>query len=112
MNTQIQVGTATAVPGTIQIGRWDAFVHPTGHTEFFPVIIAQGREPGPCFWLTAGIHGPEHTGPVVLYGLLKEGLLATLKGHDRGDTCLIPGRSADALLCALSCGCEPEPSLA
>jgi len=80
MTTALTLGTATAQPGTIQYGRWDALIHPTGHMEFLPVIIAQGREDGPCIWLTAGIHGPEHAGPTVLYRLLTQELVNRLKG--------------------------------
>ena len=49
MGPNLQIGDVTAVPGEIRYGRWEAFVHPTGHTEFFPVIIAQGPAAGPCF---------------------------------------------------------------
>jgi predicted deacylase len=74
------VGTATARAGTIQYGRWEALSHPTGHTEFLPVVIAQGRQDGPCLWLTAGIHGPEHGGPTVLYRLLTQELVERMQG--------------------------------
>lgn len=74
------IGTARSRPGTIQYGRWEALTHPTGHVEFLPVIIAQGQEAGPCIWLTAGIHGPEHAGPWVLYQLLTEELVGQLRG--------------------------------
>jgi predicted deacylase len=70
MPKSITLGTVTSQPGTIQYGQFDALSHPTGHTEFMPLILAQGREDGPCLWLTAGIHGPEHTGPAVLYRLI------------------------------------------
>ncbi len=80
MPKSISFGTATSQPGTIQYGQFDALAHPTGHTEFMPVIIAQGKEDGPCIWLTAGIHGPEHTGPAVLYKLITPELVARLKG--------------------------------
>jgi predicted deacylase len=80
MPKKIRLGTAVSRPGTIQYGQWDAFTHPTGTVEFLPVIIAQGREDGPCLWLTAGIHGPEHTGPVVLYNLLTQQLVEHMKG--------------------------------
>ena len=80
MSGQITVGTATSKPGTIQYGRWDMLEHPTGHTEFLPVIIAQGKREGPCLWLTAGIHGPEHTGPVVIYRLLTQALVDRMRG--------------------------------
>lgn len=80
MTTQISLGTAVSQPGTIQYGRWDAFKFATGTTEFLPVIIAQGREDGPCIWLTAGIHGIEHAGPSVLYRLIDQALVDQLKG--------------------------------
>jgi len=80
MTKEIRLGTATAKPGTIQYGQWDAIVHPTGHHDFLPVIIAQGKKDGPCIWLTAGIHGPEHTGPAVLYRLITQDLVDQLKG--------------------------------
>ena len=80
MTKQIALGTAVAQPGTIQYGQWDAITHPTGHEDYLPVIIAQGKEDGPCIWLTAGIHGPEHTGPTVLYRLINQQLVDQLRG--------------------------------
>ncbi|MFC2023609.1 succinylglutamate desuccinylase/aspartoacylase family protein [Chloroflexota bacterium] len=76
----MQIGTAVSKPGTIQYGRWEALKHPTGHSEFLPVIIAQGKVDGPCLWLTAGIHGNEHGGPNTIYQLLTEDLVARLRG--------------------------------
>ena len=80
MTRDISLGTATAQAGSIQYGRWEALRHPTGHAEFLPVIIAQGIEDGPCFWLTAGIHGPEQAGPAVIYKLVTQELVDALKG--------------------------------
>lgn len=80
MSSLITLGTATAKPGTIQYGRWEALDHPTGHAEFLPVIIAQGKSDGPCLWLTAGIHGPEQGGPATLYKLITPDLVARLRG--------------------------------
>jgi predicted deacylase len=80
MPQTITVGTVTSRPGTIQYGRWEALDHPTGHTEFFPVIIAQGKRDGPCLWLTAGIHGVEHAGPLVIYRLITQELVDRLQG--------------------------------
>jgi predicted deacylase len=80
MPKSITIGTAQSLPGTIQYGRWDALTHPTGHVEFLPVILAQGRQDGPCLWLTAGIHGPEHAGPAVLYRLITQELVEQLRG--------------------------------
>jgi predicted deacylase len=80
MPSTLKIGTAESKPGTIQYGRWHAFSHPTGLDEFLPVVIAQGLEDGPCLWLTAGIHGDEHSGPLLLHHLLHESLIAELKG--------------------------------
>jgi predicted deacylase len=80
MSQTLVLGTATAEPGTIQYGRWEALSHPTGHVEFLPVVIAQGQEDGPCLWLTAGIHGPEQAGPAVLYRLITQDLVDGLRG--------------------------------
>jgi predicted deacylase len=80
MTSSLTIGTATARTGTIQYGRWEALSHPTGHTEFLPVIIAQGKEEGPCIWLTAGIHGPEQAGPAVIYRLITQKLVDQLRG--------------------------------
>lgn len=80
MSDTITLGTVTSKPGTIQYGRWEALQHPTGHTEFLPVIIAQGKREGPCLWLTAGIHGPEHSGPLVIHQLVTQELVDRMEG--------------------------------
>jgi predicted deacylase len=80
MPSSITVGTVSSAPGTIQVGRWTALHHPTGHTEFLPVLIAQGVDDGPCLWLTAGIHGPEQGGPSAIYRLLTQELVDRLRG--------------------------------
>lgn len=80
MPTPLTIGTAVAQPGTIQYGQWEMFTHPTGLVEWMPIIIAQGAEDGPTIWLTTGIHGPEHSGPSVLYHLLTADLVANLRG--------------------------------
>lgn len=80
MPNPVLVGTTRSIPGTIQYGQWEAFSHPTGHREWLPVIVAQGRRDGPCIWLTAGIHGQEHAGPAVLYKLITPQLVEQLRG--------------------------------
>jgi len=80
MPTPKSIGSAKAKPGTIQYGKWQAFRHPTGQVEFLPVVIAQGLKDGPCLWLTAGIHGPEHTGPLVLHKLINPQLVEGMRG--------------------------------
>jgi len=76
----IQIGDTSAQPRSLQYGRWEAFHHPTGGGEFLPVIIAQGETDGPCLWLTGGIHGPEHAGPLVIHRLLTPELVSSLRG--------------------------------
>jgi len=76
----LTVGNVTAVPGKIQYGQWEALAHPTGHMEFFPIILAQGETTGPCLWLTAGIHGTEQAGPLAIYRLINEELVRQLRG--------------------------------
>jgi predicted deacylase len=80
MSDTIKLGNTVAKPGTIQYGRWEALSHPTGHAEFLPVILAQGKEDGPCLWLTAGIHGPEQAGPPVIYRLVTQELVDQMRG--------------------------------
>jgi len=75
------LGSAVSRPGAIEYGRWEALEHPTGHTEFLPVILAQGKKDGPTLWLTAGIHGVEHAGPVVLYRLITQELVERMCGQ-------------------------------
>ena len=80
MPNTIKLGTAVSQPGSIQYGQWDAFTHATGLVEFLPVVIAQGKTDGPCLWLTAAIHGVEHTGPWVIHELIDEELVENLHG--------------------------------
>jgi predicted deacylase len=80
MARAIRIGTARSKKGVITYGKWEMLDHPTGHTEFLPVIIAQGKKDGPCLWLTAGIHGPEQCGPAVVYRLLTKQLTRKMKG--------------------------------
>lgn len=75
------IGTTTTSPGEITYGWFDAVPLPTGETDRFPVIIAQGREAdGPVFWITTGIHGGEHTGPIAIHRLITPELVGRLRG--------------------------------
>jgi predicted deacylase len=76
----IKLGTAKAAPGRLAYGTYDLLEHPTGGIEQLPVIIAQGNPRGPTFWLTAGIHGNEHTGLQILHLLLSRDLARQLHG--------------------------------
>ncbi len=75
------IGTATAQPGEIVTGWFEAIPLPTGGTDCFPVMIAQGVDPdGPVLWLTTGIHGDEHTGLIVIHNLITPELVASMRG--------------------------------
>jgi hypothetical protein len=69
---QITIGDTISAPGEISYGHFEALEHPTGNSDFFPILIAQGRQDGPCLWLTAGVHGVEQVGPAVIYRLAAE----------------------------------------
>ena len=76
----ITLGTATARPGEITYGEYDLIEHPISGKDRLPVIIAQGHREGPTFWITAGIHGPEHTGLQVIHRLITPELVRDLCG--------------------------------
>ncbi|HEX2915240.1 MAG TPA: succinylglutamate desuccinylase/aspartoacylase family protein [Chloroflexia bacterium] len=76
----VQVGTAEAQPGKLVYGWFDIAELPTGHVERLPVIIAQGYEPGPVFWLTANIHGDELTGMAAIHDIVKPDIVEDLRG--------------------------------
>ena len=76
----ISLGTAKAAPGRLTYGTYHLLDHPTGGVEELPVVIAQGNPRGPTFWLTAGIHGNEHSGLQVLHLLISGDLARRLHG--------------------------------
>jgi hypothetical protein len=77
----LRIGTAVAKPGEIVAGWLDAVDLPTGGADRFPVIVAQGKDTaGPVFWVTATIHGGEHTGLIVAQRLVTEELVDGLRG--------------------------------
>jgi predicted deacylase len=76
----LNIGTAHGKPGTYAYGTFDALALPTGGSEAFPIIIAQGHEPGPNLWLTASIHGDEYAGIRTIHELLSPGLPERLRG--------------------------------
>jgi predicted deacylase len=76
----LTVGTATAKRGEITYGEFPLVQHPVGGADALPVILAQGREDGPVFWITAGIHGIEHAGIQVIHKLITPELVKDLHG--------------------------------
>ncbi|MEP7288770.1 MAG: succinylglutamate desuccinylase/aspartoacylase family protein [Chloroflexota bacterium] len=80
MNSTLEVGTARAQPGKIIYGELEALELPSGGSDYFPIIIAQGKPEGPVLWITASIHGAEYTGIPVIHQLLTRGLVNRLNG--------------------------------
>lgn len=76
----ITIGTAVAKRGEIVYGEYFLVQHPVGGADVLPVIIAQGNEDGPVFWITAGIHGIEHAGIQVIHKLITPELVRQLRG--------------------------------
>ncbi|MBK9779236.1 MAG: succinylglutamate desuccinylase/aspartoacylase family protein [Anaerolineales bacterium] len=76
----LTIGTAAAKPGEIVYGEYVLVQHPVGGTDVAPVVIAQGQEDGPVFWITAGIHGIEHAGIQVIHKLITPELVKQMRG--------------------------------
>ncbi|WP_281194276.1 succinylglutamate desuccinylase/aspartoacylase family protein [Halorubrum sp. F4] len=62
----LELGSASAAPGTVDRGWLEIADLPTGTPERLPVIVANGGAPGPTLWLTGGVHGDEATGIAVV----------------------------------------------
>ncbi len=76
----LTIGTAAAKRGEIVYGEFLLVQHPVGGADSLPVIIAQGKEDGPVFWITAGIHGIEHAGIQVIHKLITPELVNKMHG--------------------------------
>ena len=63
---RLELGSASAAPGTVDRGWLDVADLPTGTPERLPAIVANGADPGPTIWLTGGVHGDEATGIAVV----------------------------------------------
>ncbi len=76
----VSLGNVKAAAGRIKYGTYHLLNHPVGGADELPVIIAQGDPSGPVFWITAGIHGPEHAGIQVIHQLITRELVKALHG--------------------------------
>ena len=76
----IEIGTAKSKPGKLTYGFVDALELPTGTSDKLAVMIAQGKEDGPTFFITANIHGNELTGIAVVHDVVTQELAEQLKG--------------------------------
>ena len=85
----IRVGTAEARPGRMTVGYLEALSHFDGTPERLPVVIACGREEGPCLWVTGNIHGNEYVGLLAIQNAITQGLRKRLTAL-RGTVVAIP----------------------
>ncbi|MHA1934068.1 MAG: succinylglutamate desuccinylase/aspartoacylase family protein [Candidatus Thorarchaeota archaeon] len=76
----ITIGSAKSEPGKLTYGFIDGLELPTGTVDKIPVMIAQGKEDGPTFFLTANVHGNELTGVAVIHETVNDDLASKLKG--------------------------------
>lgn len=63
-NETLTVGTASAAPGQMVRGAIPALDMAGGVKVDIPVVVINGAEPGPTFWVNAAIHGDEPEGPL------------------------------------------------
>lgn len=67
-----KIGTAVAEPGTRADGVIPVGRRPGGGSLDIPVIVLQGAQPGPTFWVDGTIHGDEPEGPYAIHVALRE----------------------------------------
>lgn len=76
----VTVGTAIAQPGEVSRGSIPVTSTLGGGNLGIPVIVLNGRKPGPCVWVDGAIHGDEPEGPLACYFLAQEINVAELAG--------------------------------
>ncbi|MEQ8367792.1 MAG: M14 family metallopeptidase [Roseicyclus sp.] len=76
----VTVGTATARPGEAVRGAIPAGDLAGGVKVEIPVVVINGAEPGPTFWVNAAIHGDEPEGPLACALAVKQIDPAKLRG--------------------------------
>lgn len=75
----LTVGTATAVPGRMTTGVLSVPAGSDAGTDI-PVMVVQGRRPGPTVAIVAGLHGTEYAGVLAVVRFARELDPATLSG--------------------------------
>ena len=97
MNTPITIGTAKGVPGEIVYGTFEGVTLPTGGSDDFAIVLAQGKLDGPTLWVTGSIHGNEYSGMAVIHHLLGPGGTYFPIDDLRGAVVMIPTLSPAGL---------------
>lgn len=82
LTTEIKLlDNLTAEKGTRVMGYWPLTVNPVGFPDVVPVIIVQGAQDGPTFWVQATVHGEEFAASWAVSTLGREIDPAELKGR-------------------------------
>ena len=76
----VTVGTASAAPGAVALGRIEVTSLAGGGGVGMPVIVINGNAAGPCLWVDAAIHGDEPEGTLACHILRREVAPASLAG--------------------------------
>ena len=97
MNTPMTIGTARSAPGEIAYGTFEGVALPTGGSDDFAIILAQGKAEGPTLWVTGSIHGNEYSGMAVIHHLLGPGGTYFPIDDLRGTVVMIPTLSPAGL---------------
>ncbi len=59
----MKIGTVVSAPGTLAKGTVEIGRYPDGPINS-PVMVAEGRKPGPALFITCLVHGTEIIGPL------------------------------------------------
>ncbi len=71
MNDPVTIGGVTVKPGTKKAMELPIAKLVTGSPMSMPVVVLNGRRPGPSMWLTAAIHGDEINGTEIVRQVLE-----------------------------------------
>lgn len=66
----MKIGTVVSAPGTLAKGTVEIGRYPDGPITS-PVMVAEGRKPGPALFITCLVHGTEIIGPLAVARFLK-----------------------------------------
>ena len=76
----MKIGTCQATPGKMAHGELPVASDPEAGPIAIPLAIARGREEGPTLFLSAGVHGDELNGIVILQRFMQNLDVTTLRG--------------------------------
>ena len=71
MLASLEIGSATAAPGTMARGAIPVTRLAGGGSLEIPIIVVHGSRPGPCLWIDGAIHGDEPEGTLTCQELVR-----------------------------------------